>query len=293
MNRTERQSLNELYCGILANFPEFRKGKKAKIVYDFHCPEYSELIERYHIDQIAGTGGDFARAKRLLRYLAPRLHHEMFYDNHVACNALALLDYSLDEPRHGINCLNKSRILAECCLALGIPARRVVIMPFSPYDLDNHVVTEIYDRELEKWIMLDPTTNGYFADEHETPLSMLEIRQCFAARRFATYVTGRSKAALEKQRERFAQQNNYICKNAFYFILEAYNGFGQRGEWLLFLPEGYSRVRNEKLNLEYRLQNLPEEVLDRRRETLEAALERLKDASDNPTDIAVYLNAPA
>ena len=32
-------------------------------------------------------------------------------------------------------------------------------MPYSPYDFDNHVVVEIYDK---KWIMLDPTTDGIF-----------------------------------------------------------------------------------------------------------------------------------
>lgn len=287
-----KQEANDLYCGILANFPEFRRGKKAKIVYDLACPEYGELIERYHIDRIAGTDGDLDRAKRLLRYLAPRLRHEMFYDNHVPCNALDLLDYSLDKPEQGINCLNKSKILAECCLALGIPARRVVIMPFSPYDLDNHVVTEIYDRELKKWVMLDPTTNGYFVDEDGTPLNMLEIRERFALRRFVTYVTGRARTTLEKQRERFAQQNNYICKNAFYFILETYNGFGQRNEWLMFLPEGYSRVRNEKLNCEYRLQNLPKDALERQREALESTISRLENAVDYPTDIFAYLKSP-
>ena len=70
---------------------------------------------------------------------------------------------------------NKSKILAECCLALGIPARRVFIMPFSPYDTDNHVVNEIYDDTREKWVMMDPTTGGMFVDENRTPLSLIEM----------------------------------------------------------------------------------------------------------------------
>ena len=47
-------------------------------------------------------------------------------------------------------------------------------MPYSPYDFDNHVVVEIYDK---KWIMLDPTIDGIFIDENRTPLSLLEIRE--------------------------------------------------------------------------------------------------------------------
>lgn len=42
------------------------------------------------------------------------------YDNHIPCDALHLLEFSYEQPDHGINCRNKSKILAECCLALGI-----------------------------------------------------------------------------------------------------------------------------------------------------------------------------
>ena len=55
----------------------------------------------------------------MLKYLSPKLTHSPWYDGHVDCNALALLDYSLDKPEQGINCLNKAKILEEVCLALG------------------------------------------------------------------------------------------------------------------------------------------------------------------------------
>ena len=86
----------------------------------------------------------------MLKYLSPKLTHSPWYDGHVDCNALALLDYSLEKPEQGINCLNKAKILGEVCLALGIYARRVRFLPYSPFDFDCHVVTEIYDRTQEK-----------------------------------------------------------------------------------------------------------------------------------------------
>lgn len=134
------ETLDNIYCGIFINYPNFKEGDIKTLVYDFSCPEYKELIFKYHIDQVVGKGSDFLRAKRLLKNLSPWLTHESNYDNHVNCNSLELLEYSLDNPKHGINCLNKSKILAECCLALGIYARRVIILPYSPYDFDNHVV---------------------------------------------------------------------------------------------------------------------------------------------------------
>ena len=69
-----------------------------------------------------------------------------------------------------------------------IPARRVWIMPCSPYDTDNHVVTEIYDNSLRKWIMLDVTSGGYFTDAAGVPLSVVEIRGKFSLNEVCNFV---------------------------------------------------------------------------------------------------------
>lgn len=101
------ETLNDIYCGVLANYPDFKHGYIKDIVYDFSCPQYQELINRYHIDEIAGKGSDFVRAKRLLNYLAPRLTHESNYDNHIECNSLKLLEYSLNNPKQVIILIKK------------------------------------------------------------------------------------------------------------------------------------------------------------------------------------------
>ena len=169
MNKQEffevQEQFYDVYCGILFGLQVWQKGEDEATVCRPDCPEFEELRTRYPIERAAGRGGAFARALRLCRYLAPRLRHESMYDNHVPCNALALLDYCFERKDVGINCLNKAKILAECCLAVGIPARRVWMYPASPYDTDNHVVTEIYDRRRGGWLALDPTTGAYFVGE--------------------------------------------------------------------------------------------------------------------------------
>lgn len=264
MTRKERQEAAQqrldIYRGILFNNQEFQCGITDEVVYEFDCPEFEELRNRYDLAKIAGKGSDFVRAKRLLHYLAPRLTHSTWYDNHIECNALRLLEYSLDNPKRGINCLNKAKILVECCLALGIYARRVSIMPFSPYDCDNHVVAEIYDKTLGKWIMLDPTTDGYFIDEAKTPLSLLEMRDKFANGEFVTFVKAKdSTADVNKLCERYIEINAYICKNLFYFGVEKYSTFGTRGEYLYFIPTNYSVTKTKEATLKYKLKNLPKE----------------------------------
>ena len=195
MNFEETEDLYNVYRGILRNNRSFQPGKSTAVEYRMDCPEYADLLKKYPFEKIAGKGTDLQRAIRVLKYLSPKLTHSPWYDGHVDCNALALLDYSLDKPEQGINCLNKAKILEEVCLALGIYARRVRFLPYSPFDFDCHVVTEIYDRSQEKWCMLDPTTNGYLVDEQGTILSLLEARERMADTRFVTYckVTSREK----------------------------------------------------------------------------------------------------
>ncbi len=297
MTRKEWQQVNEdalgIYAGILFHSPVFRSGDREAIRYDLDCPEFQELRELYNLETIAGRGGDFARGKRLLHYLAPRLTHSSWYDNHVECNALRLLAYSLNNPNQGINCLNKSKILQECCLAVGIYARRVSIMPSSPYDFDNHVVTEIYDRSLAKWIMLDPTTDGYFVDEQGTPLSLLEMREKFAADGFVTYVrtTDRLKD-LPGLREKYVAENAYICKNLFYFATAQYSTFGEKGKMLWFLPEGISLKTLRIANTRFRIRHMPQDQADWR-ESMASRLQEMEKLEDaQPSDIASLLSAP-
>lgn len=218
----------DIYSGILFNNQEFASGgKKAKITYNFDCPEYKTLIEKYGIDKIAGKGTAFERAVRLLHWMSPRLTHKSDYDNHIPCNSLALLEYSLDNPEQGINCVNKSKILTECCLAVGIYARRVFIMPYSPYDSDNHVVTEIYDPEMGRWIMLDPSMDGYIVDENGQPLSLLAAREKFAKQEPASFAAcEEDKADIKKLQDAHMEDNAYYCKNLFRIGADDYNGFG-------------------------------------------------------------------
>ena len=261
-----RQMLN-VYQGILFHNQEFDSGNREEIVYEFDCAPFEELREKYHLAQVAGKGSDFVRAKRLLHYLSPRLAHSPWYDNHIACNALRLLEYSFENPAQGINCLNKAKILVECCLALGIYARRVRIMPYSPYDFDNHVVAEIYDRTLEKWIMLDPTTDGYFIDENKQPLSLLEMRHQFANAAFITFVRSTdSLKDIHKLREKHLGTNMYICKNLSHFQVEQYSTFGEKGSFLHFVPLHYSIKETKRANLKYRIDNLPAEYEEFRKE---------------------------
>lgn len=261
MNRQEAQQMNEtllnVYCGILFHAGTFEKGDEVAFTYRFDCPEFAQLRAAYPIERVVGRGGDFEQALRLCRWLAPRLKHKGDYDNHVPCNALTLMEYCFEKPDAGINCVNKAKILAECCLALGIHARRLWMFPLSPYDMDNHVVTEVFDRGRNKWIILDPTTGGYFTDGAE-PLSALEARNLFARNGRVTVVLNRQNPGKIDEligKPGNLELNAYYAKNFFRLCVETDSGFG-KGEdasYVNLLPMGVNLQRQEAESMRYRI----------------------------------------
>lgn len=235
------QSTDEIYimeAGILYNNLEFADGEDHAFIYDFTNEEYSKLIEVYGIDEVAGDGTEFEKALRLMDAYASRLNHKSDYDNHVEMNASSLLEYSLDNKSQGINCRNKAQILNEMCLALGIYARKVWIMPNSGYDNDCHVVNEVWDSELNKWVMLDITNNMYWVDENGTPLSVLEIRYKGAMQEFCTPVQpGDDLDDLEGLQEKYIGNFIYIMKNMTYMQYCDQYTVGESDTIYLLFPE--------------------------------------------------------
>lgn len=160
------------------------------------------------------------------------------YDNHIDMNAISLLEFSLDQKSHGINCWAKSQILNEMCLSLGIFSRKVWIMPNSIYDNDCHVVNEIWDTKLNKWIMLDITNNFYWVDENGMPLSILEIRDKVANRKFCTPVAPNDNLenlgnSLNHNYDNFL----YISKNMAYTYYCTEYTVGETDDLYFLIPE--------------------------------------------------------
>lgn len=56
MGNEENKTLYDIYRGILCNNQSFQLGKQAQVEYRFDCPEYAELKEKYHLNEIAGNG---------------------------------------------------------------------------------------------------------------------------------------------------------------------------------------------------------------------------------------------
>ncbi len=247
LKETLEEMLNT-YKGILFNNSEFSNGVNDKLIYDFACPQFTILKEKYNLKNIAKQGSELEKAIRLLSFFAPRITHKGNFQNKIGCNAIDLLGYSLDKPENGINCLNKSKILQECCLALGIYARRIWLMPYSPYDTENHVVTEIYDFDLNKWVMLDMTSNGYFINANGLPLSVLEIRHNLATNTACEFIktTSTHEKFFTNMQMECLYYKQYFAKNLCYLFVEAHNEFENNNKRFCFIPKNFDLEKNIK-----------------------------------------------
>lgn len=235
------QSTDEIYimeAGILRNNLDFHDGTDYEFNYDFSHENYAQLKSKYKIENTAKDGTEFERALRLMDEYAPRLTHKSNYDNHVPMNSLDLLEYSLDNKSQGINCRAKAQILNEMCLSLGIYARKVWIMPYSRYDSDCHVVNEVWDSTLNKWVMLDITNNEYWVDENNTPLSVLEIRNKAANQEFCTPIEVVDKTDnLQRLKQKHIGDFLYIVKNMVYTEYCTEYTVGESEQFYMLLPQ--------------------------------------------------------
>lgn len=248
-NESYLQNTDEIYImesGILYNNLEFTDGEEIELTYDFSADDYAVLKEKYNLEKTAGDGSEFEKAVRLMNEFAPRLTHKSNYDNHIEDKALSLLEYSLNKKSNGINCRAKAQILNEMCLSLGIYSRKVWLMPNSRYDGDCHVVNEVWDSTLNKWVMLDITNNEYWIDENCEPLSVPEIRTKGANQEFCTPVAvGEETKDVQKLKEKNIGDFLYIMKNMVYMeYLDNYTVGESETIYLLF-PE------NLKTDYEY------------------------------------------
>ena len=290
----EIQATYKAETDLLKQYPNIVKGDAIEILYDFESEEYQELLDKYPIEEIAGEGSEFERVERLLYEFSARLIHGSYYDNSIEETALALLEYSLDKPENGINCRAKAVIFKDMCLALGIYARIVSIAPYSAVDMDSHVVNEIYDSKLQKWIMVDLTTGGYVVDKNNIPLSVLEIRQCGIEGKDCQFVCKDYTASPEQYNKGLGDILTYYMKNVFYFAISTHQGYGDfenESQTYFYIPENFDIKKQMLSNYNYEIQLFKEmSEYAHLAELLEKDMEELRKATFEIGDVeSVYV----
>ena len=104
------------------------------------------------------------------------------------------------------------------------------------------------DFYLGKWIMLDMSANGYFVNSDGVPLSVLEIRDKFAANEICKFV--KTSAVHDNffsdMQMECLYYKQYFAKNLCYLFVETQNEFSDNKKRLSFIPYNFDLTKNLK-----------------------------------------------
>lgn len=242
----------DLYASLLKMHDKFRPSDKGiQLSIDASAKELEELRGKYDLPAVAGQGDTFIRAVRLMDWLTSHVRHNGNCNPEGLRCAMTALDFAFDQPERGVNCAWLATTLTECLLSIGIAARTISIMPFAPYDCDNHVVTHVWNAEKTQWVMLDPTTNSYVMDEAGKLLDVFALRALLADQQEIMFSDG---LRYNGQPYSAQEHRDYLAKDLFWFqIPEVSACCAGNARWLTIAPEHYDARRRDLLNIDYRM----------------------------------------
>ncbi|MDW7657723.1 MAG: transglutaminase-like domain-containing protein [Bacillota bacterium] len=259
-----------LYIGALKVLDDFSESAYP----DFHISHNMKnanlqiLKQKYNLDKITDISDDFSKTTLLMRWVHDNvLHNGGSKDvEFIPKNSLSILDYSFRKGiEFGVYCRLQAIVFTECCLSIGLLARTIHCLPFSPNDFDSHVVSMVYISSLSKWILFDPGNNAYFTNDAGMALSPLEIRHDLAVDN--VYINPDLQPHYNCD---FSDKENsykeYMAKNLFYIKCSAVNTFGtdqvKEQKTLHVAPKGFDIKTREISYCEYAIKNSPPQLKD-------------------------------
>lgn len=258
---------------ILKQSAPYKRTGQTMPAFTYASPNDSLLSRTrdfFHLDEVAGTGDDLSRIKRLLYWLHDLVRHDgssSWPKCHYNCVDLYQL---CQKEKRGLNCRFMAEMLCEALLAENIPARYITCQS-REYDTDNdcHVITIAWSRQLNKWVWVDPTFCAYVTDENGLWLHPGEVRERLQAGKKLILNEDanwnhKSKQTVEGYLEQYMAKNLYIIGSNFHSRSEAESHDGtQKSESITLVPEGFKYKWGQTTSDdEYFWQAPPKELVD-------------------------------
>lgn len=144
--------------------------------------DYPLLLGQYPLQECARGADDFHTALHVMDWLSAHTYYCGLQYRLTPDRTPAILQYGCDKPfRQAINCRFKAIAMADCLLALGKKAYPVALIAQEQAGKERpcHLMAHVYARELEQWVVFDPSFHTYFLDETGRPLDIFELREQF------------------------------------------------------------------------------------------------------------------
>ncbi len=153
-------------------------------------PYLRKLLDEYPIVDISSSPmNDLDKVMQISSWVNSLWDHD---GDHAAEQEDAL--YILEQVKKGerFRCVEYGIVTAACLNAIGLPARLLYLKTenaeSAPYAA-GHAVTEVYLKDMDKWVMVDPQMDAMvFLDG--TPLHAIEIQQALTEKKNVSVLTG-------------------------------------------------------------------------------------------------------
>lgn len=138
---------------------------------DFRNPEITSLIKREGLTELFNKSDkEFQGILRVKNWVKEQLGTPGDPDPYPPWNAETILSWARSGKSHPF-CGQFAIVFAQALTGLGIPVRYVDI---QAKDGNSHFVTEVWSRDFNKWIVIDPYFDRYY-ETQDMPLNALEI----------------------------------------------------------------------------------------------------------------------
>jgi hypothetical protein len=196
-------------------------------------PYLVTLRENYALnDIVAGQATDLDKARTLCTWV----HNRWVHDGHVRAKKPDPLSILKDaDLGHNFQCIEYSIVLSGVLTAMGMPARAVYLKTADSEtrrEGAGHAITEVWLRDLQKWVMLDGQWDAVPLLNNE-PINVIELQKAIAANapglRIETASNTRTKTYL-----------NWVSPYLYYFDTVLDNRFGTKTQpsGVMLVPMG-------------------------------------------------------
>jgi hypothetical protein len=234
----------------LNNFPDFADdGTQVTFSFDLNRRDlYMDLIEEFGLDEITAGYEDVALMRVLLNWVTTNFPHHGNSGMPVNRYAMSIVGYVRENPS-GINCRGLAILLAEVLRLYGIEAKHITVMaPEDDYPV--HVITHAFSRELQQWIVLDPTFGVYLRDEDGNFMNLYTLRHAFAEG--APLIANADGRGHFNGRFNMRSFRQFTADYLFRFSTGTHFGFGSEHNdddnlFLTLVPYGFSMPYNSRI----------------------------------------------
>lgn len=180
------------------------------------------IIDEYGLDSIAAGYSDVALMMVLMNWVCDNFQHDGGSGMPKQRDIISIIDFANNNP-DGVNCRLLSIILAELCRVYGIEAKHITCMPKEADFDDCHVVVHAFSKELNQWIMLDPTYRLILKNNKGEYINLQMLRQSFID---GIEIIPNSNAGWNGNYFDVFEYKSYMAKNTFRFSCATDFSFG-------------------------------------------------------------------